>query len=169
MTELVVPDWAGRIAHKAHELHKKHCKSPIAVGVIERLATDPRMRVVWDQLGKQSRENHRPTGKPFYKLAKRFTDIGHDNAIVGLFEFAVNIGRLTLALPSAHEPDHPFQPLADRLKAEAKLLLGKDIASSDFRIHHSWRTEGLVGLRDGTRRPQERTHNDRRHRLRASR
>ena len=37
MTELVVPDWAGRIAHKAHELHKKHCKSPIAVGVIERL------------------------------------------------------------------------------------------------------------------------------------
>lgn len=128
--ELLVPDWCpDHIVRKARALHELHRESPIAVGVIERLTTDPRMRGVWVQLSKQSREGHKRTGKPLHKLAERFGSIGHDNAVADLFEFAVKIGRLTLALPSADEPDHPFQALADRLKAEAKPLLGKDIVS----------------------------------------
>ena len=129
-SELLVPDWCpDHIAHKARALHELHRESPIAVGVIKRLTTDPRMRGIWVQLGKQSREGHKRTGKPLHKLADRFGGISHDDAVAGLFEFAVNIGRLTLELPSAHKPDHPFQALADRLKAEAKPLLGKDTAS----------------------------------------
>ena len=125
-SELLVPDWCpDHVAHKARALHELHRESPIAVGVIKRLTTDPRMRGIWVQLSKQSREGHKRTGKPLHKLAERFGGISHDDAVAGLFEFAANIGRLTLALPSAHKPDHPFQALADRLKAEAKPLLGK--------------------------------------------
>lgn len=122
-TELLIPDWCPKqIGDKARELHRLHSGSPIAVAVIERLTTDRRMRRVWDELTKERRENHRRTGKPLHKLAGKFDFIGHDSAVAGLFEFAANIGRLTLALPTPDHPDRPFQALADRLKEEAKRL-----------------------------------------------
>ena len=56
------PEWLpDYIAGKARELREKHRGNPIALVVIDRLVTDPKMRAVWKEFSKQSRENHRRT------------------------------------------------------------------------------------------------------------
>jgi hypothetical protein len=123
--KLVIPLWVpDAIKSKAHELHKLHSESPTASNIIKRLAIDSRMRRVWNELTKQSRKER----KPFHNLTKKFAHIRRDEAVAGIFEFAVTIGRLTFMLPSPGRPMRPFQQLAGRLRAEAKRL-GKDAIS----------------------------------------
>ncbi len=123
-----IPGWVPEyIARKARELNKKHRKSPIAVAVIERLTTDPKMKRVWNELAKQSRSPeppHRSTGS-LYKVAKRFEGIDQQAAITDLFEQAVRLGWLTLSLPQADDPARPFKELGKKLRAQADLLRNK--------------------------------------------
>ena len=113
----IFPPWApGHIQRKARELYVKH--GPDAAAVIERLATDFRMRGVWTEFDRLDRKS----GEPFSKLAGAFASINREDAVAGLFEFAVNMGRLTLMLPLA---DHPYEATAERLRDEAKRL-GRD-------------------------------------------
>lgn len=128
----VVPD---HIATKACELRQEHAGSPIAIAVIERLTTDPRMQRVWGQLAKQRRKKHRRTGAPLHKVTERFASVGIDQqaAAVGLLEQAFNLGRLTLALPQADQPDRPFDELAKKLRKLAPQ--GKDRASQTIAMH----------------------------------
>jgi hypothetical protein len=122
--ELEIPAWCpDHIAHKARELCKLHCKSPIAVAVIEHLATDPKMKRVWDEFRKRSRnleDRHQPAG-PRYRVAKSFEGIDEQTATAGLFERAVDLGRLTLMLPSNNKTDE-LKTKAASLRADAKQL-----------------------------------------------
>jgi hypothetical protein len=124
---LQIPEWVpDPIADKARELHQRHRKSPIAVALIQRLVSDPRMKGVWDELRKQGRDlekGHRMTG-PRYKLAKKFEAIGVDEkaAVVGLFEQAVNVGRLTLSLPPEKAVSNYWTQQAAKLRADAERI-----------------------------------------------
>lgn len=126
-TEIVIPPWVpDHIQRKARELCAKHGQSQIAAAVIERLATDPRMRGVWNEFDRLDRNS----GEPFSKLAGEFASIDREDAIAGLFEFAVNIGRLTLMLPPADKPLHQYEATAERLRDEAKRL-GRDTMANE--------------------------------------
>jgi hypothetical protein len=122
---LLIPEWVPeQLADEARKQHKLLCDSPIAVALIRRLLTDPRMKVVWDELRKQERnrdDHYRPTG-PRYKVAKTFKAIGIDEhkAAAGLFEFAVNFGRLTLNFAPSSDGTDTFSKKADALKTDAK-------------------------------------------------
>ena len=138
-----VPD---HIAAKARELRQAHADSPIAVAVIERLATDPRMRRVWGELAKQRRKEHRQTGEPLYKVAERFALTGIDEraAAIGLLELAFNHGRLTLMLPQADQPDRPFEGLAKKLRESAPE--GRDQASLTIAKHLRATADACEGI-----------------------
>jgi hypothetical protein len=131
------PEWVpDYIAKKARELRDKHSGNPIALAVIERLTTHPNMRTVWKELSKQSREKHQRTGRPLHKLTERFaTD--RNAALANLFEFACNIGRLTLSLPSPHKPERIYKALAQRLRDETKRLTNDPFAKG-IREHLLW-------------------------------
>jgi hypothetical protein len=70
---LQIPEWVpDYIAAKARELHAKHSGNPSALAIIEQLTTHPNMRTVWKEFRKQSRENHRRTGRPLHALTEGF-------------------------------------------------------------------------------------------------
>jgi hypothetical protein len=130
---LRIPEWADHIAAKARELHQAHSHSAIAVAVIERLATDPRMQRVWDEFAKRKRsrdKKQRRTEQPLYRVAERFASAGIDErtAAAGLFEFAVTMGRATLMLPSADAPERPWEGTAKAVRDVAKQLGGDHIS-----------------------------------------
>jgi hypothetical protein len=122
---LLIPEWVPeQVADKARERHKLLSDSPVAVALIRRLLTDPQMKVVWDELRKQGRnpdDHYRPTG-PRYKVANTFKAIGIDErkAAAGLFEFAVNLGRLTLDFAPSSVGTDTFSKKADALRTDAK-------------------------------------------------
>ena len=123
-TEFQIPAWVPeQVAAKAKELHEACEDSPCALAKIERLATDRRMRRVWEELAKSNRQ----TGNPHHKLTEKFA-VDRNIAVAGLFEFAFNLGNLTAILPQADNPDRPFQPLANRLRHEVSRL-GRDRAT----------------------------------------
>ncbi len=119
---LQIPDWVpDHVAAKARELHEAHRQSPIAVGVVERLMTDPRMRRVWHELAKR---NRRSKARRHHEIAARFVERGIDEkaAIAGLLEFAFDRGRLTLMLPPGDNPRRPYRARAQRYRDEAEQL-----------------------------------------------
>jgi hypothetical protein len=135
------------IAAKARELRQAHADSPIAVAVIERLTTDPRMRRVWDELTKQRRKEHRRTGEPLHKVAQRFASAGIDEraAATGLLEQAFNHGRLTLMLPQADQPDRPFEVVAKTLRDVARQQ-GRDQASQTLAKRLEAEADAIEGI-----------------------
>jgi hypothetical protein len=117
-----IPEWVpDYIAAKARELRQAHADSAIAVDLIERLMTDVRMGRVWAELGKRNRR----TKGPRHNVAARFASRGTDerSAAAGLLEFAFNLGRLTLMLPSTDNPARPYKARAQKYRDEAEQLV----------------------------------------------
>jgi hypothetical protein len=108
------------IADKAVELRQAHSDSQIGVDLIDRLAADARMQRVWSELAKRDSG----TKGPRYRVAAKFASHGIDegSAAVGLLEFAFNLGRLTLTLPSSDNPARPYKVLAQKYRHEAEEL-----------------------------------------------
>jgi len=116
------PEWLpDYIAGKARELREKHRGNPIALAVIDRLVTDPKMRAVWKEFSKQSREAHRRTGRPLHALTERFATPDRNAAVTEFFELACNVGRLTLELPLPN-PNRTGAKKAEALRADAERL-----------------------------------------------
>jgi len=120
---LQIPEWVpDYIAGKARESREKHRGNPIALVVIDRLVTDPKMRAVWKEFSKQSRENHRRTGRPLHALTERFATPDRNAAVCEFFEFACNVGSLTLRLPPQRTGAAEFDKKAEALWADAERL-----------------------------------------------
>jgi hypothetical protein len=112
-----LPDY---IAEKARELREKHSGNQIALDVIDRLVTHPKMQTVWKEFNKRSRENHQRTGRPLHELTERFAATADRNAALADFlEFACNLGRRTLELPL---PNRTEATMAKALRADAERL-----------------------------------------------
>jgi hypothetical protein len=117
------PEWVpDYIAEKARELREKHSGNPIALDVIDRLVTDPKMRTVWKEFSKRSRENHQRTGRPLRELTERFATDDRNVALADFLEFACNVGSLTLRLPPQRTGAAEFAKKAEALRADAERL-----------------------------------------------
>jgi hypothetical protein len=119
---LQIPDWVpDHIAARALELRQARADSAIAVDLIERLTTDSRMKRVWSELAKRDRT----TKGSLHKVAAKFDSSSVDEraATIGLLEFAFNLGRLTLMLPSADKPARPYKALAQKYHDDAERLM----------------------------------------------
>ena len=117
--KLSIPDWCPKhVGDKARELHRLHSK--YAGALIERLATDPRMQRVWDELAKRKRYRRRE--EPHHKVVERFASAGIDEhaAAAGLLEHAFNNGRVNL-LPLSNGADE-FKKKAGALRTDVERL-----------------------------------------------
>jgi hypothetical protein len=129
---LAFPDWVPRrVAQEAEALHKEAAGlwSRDEIEVLNRLATDPRMKVAWDELRKRRRQAHRPTGKFFYSVpspgpvsSERAADL-HAAALAILFKFVVLRARLNIgSLPQLEAARRPYSEQAALLRQDAETL-----------------------------------------------
>ena len=73
MDLLQIPEWFPRcLVPKANELHARELRlcHEAGVALVERLVTDPRMEMVWQELGKAKRVEHQSTSQPLLNLQK---------------------------------------------------------------------------------------------------
>ena len=119
------------MAQEAEALHKEAAGlwSRDEIEVLRRLATDPRMKKVWNELRKKIRQEYRPTDEFFYSVpfpgpvsSERAADL-HAAALAILFKFVISRARLNIGSPPQLEAARrPYGEQAALLRQYAETL-----------------------------------------------
>lgn len=113
---LSIPDWCPvNVSSLAQTLYIKYRASPAGAELIERLATSPKMKLVWNELRKRERNNHQKTDVARHKASHLVRD--QDEAIKELFLHAFNVGLSALELPPQNSDW--VQQAAQKLREDA--------------------------------------------------